>query len=302
MRADRKSGRAVGEERFPFMKATIAATAAAALLLLHVPALRAQQQQQQQPSSEALVKTGDAFDQKFQPTEALKYYLPAEKQDPKDVRLLTRIARQYRHLMSDVSAKAEKLRLGRISLDYAQRAAALAPNDAEAQLSPAISLGKMLPLMGSKEQVDASPRIRTAVDRTLRLDPRNDLAWHILGRWNRVLADVSGVKRALAGMVLRRFAAGLERRSRARPAQSHRDQSRPADAPHRTRARLRADGPERRRAARHQQRPGDVEHRIGTTPRRNRWDAKRWRSCADACQPACGGGRPDGRSASPPPM
>lgn len=181
------------------MKKAILAAAVVVLLLgggsLPVP-LRAQQ-----PSVEELTKAGDAFDQKLQPAEALKFYLPAEKLDPKNVRLLTRIARQYRHLMADVSTKEEKLRLGRISLDYAQRAAALAPNDAEAQLSPAISLGKMLPLFSAKEQVNASPRIRAAVDKTLVLDPRNDLAWHILGRWHRVLADVSGVKRALAGAI-----------------------------------------------------------------------------------------------------
>jgi tetratricopeptide (TPR) repeat protein len=36
------------------------------------------------------------------------------------------------------------------------------------------------------------------VDRALKLDPKNDTAWHILGRWNRVLADVNVVKRVLA--------------------------------------------------------------------------------------------------------
>ena len=180
------------------MKATFAALL---LLLCSILASRAQQPPPPQESTDALVKAGDVFDQKWEPAEALKFYLPAEKQEPRNVRLLTRIARQYRHLMQDASGKTEKLRLGRVSLDYAQRAAASGPNDAEAQLSPAISLGKMLPLMGSKEQVDASPRIRTSVDQALKLDPRNDLAWHILGRWNRVLAEVSSVKRALAGMV-----------------------------------------------------------------------------------------------------
>jgi tetratricopeptide (TPR) repeat protein len=56
----------------------------------------------------------------------------------------------------------------------------------------------MLPFMGSSDQVNASPRIKAAVDRTLLLDPRNDNAWHILGRWNRVLANVNVVKRVLA--------------------------------------------------------------------------------------------------------
>ena len=148
--------------------------------------------------ADALIAKGDQFDKQLQAKEALEDYLPANKLEPDNVRLLVRIARQYRHLMSDTSSKKEKLRLGNISLEFADRAATLAPKNAEAQLSPAISYGKMLPYMGSKDQVDASPRIKAAVDRTLQLDPTNDTAWHILGRWHRVLANIGAVKRVLA--------------------------------------------------------------------------------------------------------
>jgi|GEM_PF-172066 len=146
----------------------------------------------------ALIAKGDQFDKQLQAKEALEYYMPANKLEPDNVDLLVRIARQYRHLMADASSNKEKLRLGYVSLEFANRAASLAPKNAEAQLSPAISYGKMLPFMGSKDQVNAAPRIKTAVDRALELDPSNDNAWHILGRWNCVLASVNPVKRALA--------------------------------------------------------------------------------------------------------
>jgi tetratricopeptide (TPR) repeat protein len=150
-------------------------------------------------SVDELLDKGDAFDRRFEAADALSVYLIAEKADPKNVDILLRIARQYRHLLQDAKAKKEKLQLGRLALSYAQRAASLAPDNAETHLSIAISYGKMLPFMGTKEQVETSPRIKNAVDRTLQLDPRNDSAWHILGRWNRTLAEISGLKRALAG-------------------------------------------------------------------------------------------------------
>jgi tetratricopeptide (TPR) repeat protein len=171
---------------FPFLLLALS------LHFLAEPMLRAE-------SAEELVKAADVHDQKFDAKEALALYRAAEKLDPKDFRILTRIARQYRHLMADAGSKEEKTRLGYMALEYSKRAAALGPNDAEAQLSVAISYGKLLPILGKKEQVDASPRIKASVDRALALDPRNDLAWHILGRWHRVLADVTGVKRVLAG-------------------------------------------------------------------------------------------------------
>ena len=142
---------------------------------------------------------GDVLDKQLKASEALLMYLPAVKLEPKNAQLMVRISRQYRHLMSDASDKAEKLRLGHVALDYAQRAATLGPKDSDAQLAPAISYGKLLPLLGSKEQVDASPKIKESVDLALELNPKNDTAWHILARWNRVLADINPVKRMLAG-------------------------------------------------------------------------------------------------------
>jgi tetratricopeptide (TPR) repeat protein len=148
-----------------------------------------------------LIRKGDVFDTKFQATEALQFYLPAEKLEPTNVRILVRIARQYRYLMADASTREEKLRLGDTALKYAQRAATLVPDDAEAQLSIAISYGKMLPLLGIREQIEASRQIKKTVDKAIKLDPDNDLAWHILGRWHRVLAEVSTFKRSVASLV-----------------------------------------------------------------------------------------------------
>src|SRR6186713_908161 len=85
-------------------------------------------------SPEELIQKGDVFYTNLQAAEALKFYLPAEKLDPNNVRLLVRIARQYRHLMSDASTAKEKMLLGNTAVSYAERAVALAPDDPEAQL------------------------------------------------------------------------------------------------------------------------------------------------------------------------
>src|SRR4030095_10438032 len=72
-------------------------------------------------SAEELIQKGDVFYDKLQPAEALKFYLPAEKLDSNNVRLLVRIARQYRHLMSDVTKVNEKWQFGTSAEDYAER-------------------------------------------------------------------------------------------------------------------------------------------------------------------------------------
>ena len=150
---------------------------------------------------ERLVARGDVSDRIFDADEALKDYLSAIKLEPDNVPLLNRIARQYRHLMTDAPDRNDKLRLGGIALRYGMLAANLAPNDSEAQLSPAITYGKMLPFQGTKEQVAESPLIKTAADKAIKLNPRNDDAWHVLGRWHMALANVGMIKRTLGQLI-----------------------------------------------------------------------------------------------------
>jgi hypothetical protein len=94
---------------------------------------------------------------------------------------MLRIARQYRHEAADAAALEEQLRLSNIGKDYALRAAEPAPNDAEAHLSVAISYVKMSLILGSREKMEASRKVKAAVDRAISLDPHNDLAWHVFG-------------------------------------------------------------------------------------------------------------------------
>jgi tetratricopeptide (TPR) repeat protein len=149
-------------------------------------------------SARELVQKGDVFYAKLQAAEALEYYLPAEKLEPNNVPLLVRISREYRHLMSDTTNAIDKRQLANAAVDYAQRAVALAPNEAETHLALAISYGKLVPMEETKQQIAISRLIKTAADKVIALDPTNDLAWQILGRWYLALADVGTVKRVLA--------------------------------------------------------------------------------------------------------
>jgi tetratricopeptide (TPR) repeat protein len=151
--------------------------------------------------ADELIDKGDAFYARLQAAEALKFYLPAEKLNPDNVRLLVHISREYRHLMSDAANPEEKRRLGGIAVDYARRATALDPNDPEAELAVAISYGRLEPLESNREKIEASRVIKNAADKVIRLNPRSDLGWHVLGRWHKGLADVNAVNRALAQLV-----------------------------------------------------------------------------------------------------
>lgn len=151
----------------------------------------------QEPSVKEMSQKAASLDLKLEAAESLALYLQLEKLQPENPDVLVGIARQYRHLMQDASSKEEKARLADLALQYGERAAAVAPNDSDAQLSVAITCGKILPLKSAKERVEISRRIKTHVDAALKLDAENDLAWHILGRWHQGYAEISTVKRAV---------------------------------------------------------------------------------------------------------
>lgn len=157
--------------------------------------------QAQTPQVNQLIAQGDVADLAYKPDDALLHYLPAAKLDPNNVPLLLRIARQYRHLLSDAKTDRVKIVLGEVSLGYALRAAKLAPKDSDAQLSPAICYGKMLPFQSKQQQFDQSLLIKTAADLSLKLNPLNDSAWNVLGCWHRAVANVGSLKRAVGGAI-----------------------------------------------------------------------------------------------------
>lgn len=147
-----------------------------------------------------LLKQGDSHERRLETKKALECYLELEKSQPDNPELLLRIARQYRHLVSDTPRVSEKLKLGNVALSYSQRAISLAPNSSDAQLSRAISYAKLLAHLPKKQQVTSSKVIKADAERAIKLDRRNDLAWHVLGRWHRIASDVGTVKRALAAV------------------------------------------------------------------------------------------------------
>jgi tetratricopeptide (TPR) repeat protein len=150
----------------------------------------------------SLIAEGQEHARCFREEEALGCFLAAAKLDADNPVLLVAIAREYRHLMSDAKGAQAKVKHAQTALRYALRAAALAPGDAEAQLAPAITYGKLLPYIDDTEQrLETSMSIKAAVDKALALDPQNDIAWHILGRWHRGVAEVRGVKRLLGRLV-----------------------------------------------------------------------------------------------------
>jgi tetratricopeptide (TPR) repeat protein len=81
---------------------------------------------------------------------------------------------------------------------YAQRAVAANPAGADGHFALAASLGRAALMVGPEEKVRRAGLIRNEALRALAIDPRQDGAYHIMGRWNAEVMRLPGIGRFVA--------------------------------------------------------------------------------------------------------
>jgi len=152
-------------------------------------------------SAAELARQGDKYERAGKTAEALQAYLSADKKSPNQVKILTKIAKQYGDSMTGLKNKRQRKQAGQQSLAYSRKALKVNPKDSDANLAVAISLGKMVEFMGNKEKIKTSREIKARAQTALALNPRSDYAHHLLGRWHQNLAEMGGVTRAIAKLI-----------------------------------------------------------------------------------------------------
>jgi len=150
---------------------------------------------------------GDALDARNNNREALSFYLEADRQDPDNADILWRIAKQYSQLMSEALRAEAKKELGGKALAAVERAKALAPKDAQVRLTAAIVYGRIALMESNRRKAELARLIKEEAEAAVRLDPREDYAWHVLGRWNYELANTNPFLKSMGEAIYGKFPA-----------------------------------------------------------------------------------------------
>jgi tetratricopeptide (TPR) repeat protein len=148
-----------------------------------------------------LIRKGDALDAINDNRNALPIFLEADKADPNNAEILRRIAKQYAELVVDAKSKAEQKSFAEQSVEYGKRAVSADSKNALAHLSLAICYGKLTFCCDNRTKVECSKLVREETIKSIELDPKNDFAYHMLGRWNYELANMNGALRLIATMI-----------------------------------------------------------------------------------------------------
>ncbi|MFA6561168.1 MAG: hypothetical protein WCV00_04610 [Verrucomicrobiia bacterium] len=137
-----------------------------------------------------LIQQGDAQVANHQLRAALETFQKAGKLEPDNPDVLVRTSKQCGELIADAKSPSEARFLAETAFADAKRAVELAPDHAKAHLCLAIAYGRMTDYTSNRVKIEYSKFIRDETLKSLALDPTDEYAWHVIGRWH---AGISGL-------------------------------------------------------------------------------------------------------------
>ena len=149
---------------------------------------------------ETIIAKGDSAYDLYDDDTALVYYENAIALDSSSCEALWKASRSAVNV-GELGSDDDRDRLYPLAVTLSRKAVALCPDHSDANLSLAIAVGRLALMRGGKTKVELSKEVKEYALKAIELDPENDIAYHVLGRWNREVASLSGLIKALAKVI-----------------------------------------------------------------------------------------------------
>lgn len=148
--------------------------------------------------TQSLEERADSLFNRHQEKEALQVYKEIVNTNPSNFTALWRSSLLYSRVGNRLESEDEQREYFTKAKDLAERALQRDSTDAESNFAMAVAMGRMALISGARDRVAASREIKRYADLALKYDPRHAGAWHVLGRWNFKIANLSFVERLAA--------------------------------------------------------------------------------------------------------
>ncbi|RPE09093.1 hypothetical protein EGT74_18975 [Chitinophaga lutea] len=152
----------------------------------------------QAQSIEEIIAQAQQLDKQMKEGEALEKYREAVQVSPGHVLAFTQaslLAGREGARQKDKAAKQEFYNNAKV---YAYEALKVEPENAEANYAMAMALNRIGQISGAKEKVAAAKEVKKYADLALKFKPDYAEAWHLIGRWNFDLYNLSTIEKAAA--------------------------------------------------------------------------------------------------------
>lgn len=132
---------------------------------------------------------------------AEEIYDAARQRETNNAPNLCVLSRRYCDLSSLAHSTGVQKGLVARALECAGRAVALEPRNATAHASVAVCYAKSCAFADIKTELAYSKMFKEEAEKAIALDPKQDVAYYLLGRWNYAIANVGFFSRAYVRMI-----------------------------------------------------------------------------------------------------
>jgi tetratricopeptide (TPR) repeat protein len=134
----------------------------------------------------------------FKEEEALAVYQQALSLQPHHLTVLCHCSDLSCRVGNRQEDRDKKIAYFKAGYQYAKTAYRVDSTNSEANIVMAFSLARMALIQSGKEKVAAAKDIKRFAEQAIRYDPANYKGYHILGRWNYEVSNLSFIERTLA--------------------------------------------------------------------------------------------------------
>ena len=154
-----------------------------------------------QTGADEFITAGDSLYEIYDNQGALNAYLGAIESDQTNYEASWKASRAYIDIGETLEEdpRAEQYLKGE---EFSRKAIEIDSLGSKGHLYLSIALGRVALDAGAKKRIQLSKEIKKEVDLAIKYDPNDDIAYHVLGRWNRKLANLSWIERGFANLFL----------------------------------------------------------------------------------------------------
>ncbi|KAA3609849.1 MAG: hypothetical protein D8M58_08610 [Calditrichaeota bacterium] len=155
-----------------------------------------------QESEASFISQGDEAYAKFDNKSALESYKKVLTINPENYEANWKTARAYVDIGEDLEDDDERAEYYRNAEQFARNALHNNEEKSNGHLYLGIALGRVALDAGAKQRIKMSKEIKKEADLAIKYNDQNDIAYHVLGRWNRKISNLSWIEKGFADIFL----------------------------------------------------------------------------------------------------
>jgi tetratricopeptide (TPR) repeat protein len=146
----------------------------------------------------ALLAEAQRQESSFREKEALQKYTEIVRIQPTHLIALCKCSELCSRIGNRQNSKTSKADYFQAAKTYAVAALRVNANNSESNFVMAMAMGRMALISSGREKLADVNEIRTYAEKSIRLDPANFKPYHVLGKWNYEVSNLSFAERTMA--------------------------------------------------------------------------------------------------------